>query len=270
MSKDTPVQPKLADLLAGYLNRQAEAQAAGLSHPELEAGTEAVAYDAGTVHTVEPKLAWEETLVVARCFVPSLKTQDWQLPPGWASLVAAHEPVVAVACAFGNFPQMVRHFHTILQSRNFSSLRPGSGTVRPASAPAVVDWAGQMAKKAVEQSEFPLMLAAVGTLRLAKEFDQAEQLFKAHDAAVPASLRPAWDNERAALAWHRGQAQQAVDIWQKLDPSAVVLFNRGMAELFHDRPTPAQASLKAAVTRLPEEGAWHHLGRLYLTLAQSR
>ena len=32
----------------------------------------------------------------------------------------------------------------------------------------------------------------------------------------------------------------------------------------------AQPALEQAVALLPDDGAWHHLGRLYLTLARSR
>ena len=266
MPEDTPVQPKLADLLAGYLQRQAQSQAAGLAG--VDAGAEVVPYEAGPVHPVDPRLAWDETLVVARCYAPNLKAQDWHIPPTWPALVAAHEPVVALACALGNFPQMVRHFHTILQSRNLAQLRPAS--VRPASAPAVAQWARQIAQNVAGPDSVPQLLGALGTLRLAKEFDEAEKILQAQDANVPAAWRTAWDNEKAALAWHRGQTQLASQQWQKLEPTAVVLFNRGMSELFLERPLPAQSFLQAAVARLPEEGAWHHLGRLYLALSQTR
>jgi len=259
MSKDTPTQPKLADLLAGYLGRQAEAPA------NLDGEGEVVAYDAGPVHPVDPGLAWNETLVVARCFAPGLKPAEWPAPAGWSALVAAHEPVVALACALGNFPQMVRHFHTILQCRNLALLRPGSGSARPVHAPGLVEWARKSAEKGPD-GRLPHLLAALGTLRAVREFDEAERLFQAHDAQIAAADRTAWENERAALAWHRGQSQQACDIWHRLEPTGVTLFNRGMADLFLDRPTQAHHSLKAAVARLPEEGAWGHLARLYLTL----
>jgi hypothetical protein len=263
MSHDKPAQPKLADLLVGYLNRRAD-------DSPSDADAEVVPYEAGPVHPVDARLAWDETLLVARCFAPDLKTQDSKAPPSWGGLVAAHEPAVAVACAVGNFPQMVRHFHSILQSRDLGQLRPGNGPARPSAAPAVVDWARERIRSAARSSQGLEMLTALGTLRLAKEFAEAEKLFLAHDADVPAPWRIAWDNEKAALMWHRGLAQQASDLWQKLEPNPVILFNRGMSDLFLDRLAEAQVSLKAAVARLPEEGAWHHLGRLYLTLAQSR
>lgn len=136
--------------------------------------------------------------------------------------------------------------------------------------PEVTDWARQFAQKAIGADQYLAMLMALGTLHLAKQFDGAEKLFQDYDAHIPAGWRSAWDNERAALAWHRGDAEQASDLWQRLEATAVVLFNRGMAELFLDRPASAQESLQAAIAGLPEEGAWHHLGQLYLTLAQAQ
>jgi hypothetical protein len=49
-----------------------------------------------------------------------------------------------------------------------------------------------------------------------------------------------------------------------------VLFNRGMAALFLGDAAEARTCLNQAVQQLPEESAWHHLGRLYLALAESR
>jgi hypothetical protein len=43
-----------------------------------------------------------------------------------------------------------------------------------------------------------------------------------------------------------------------------------MAALFLGRPTEAREHLKAAVAGLGETSAWHHLGSLYLTLAEMR
>jgi hypothetical protein len=71
------------------------------------------------------------------------------------------------------------------------------------------------------------------------------------------------------LAWHRGQAEKAHALWQQCADSAVVLFNRGMAALFLDRPPEASEDLSKAVALLPESSAWHHLGQLYRTLARA-
>jgi predicted Zn-dependent protease len=75
------------------------------------------------------------------------------------------------------------------------------------------------------------------------------------------------DNESAALAWHSGRIDEAVDLWNRAERSPAVVFNRGMAALFLDRPADAASALSEAVAMIPEDAAWHHLARLYLTLA---
>ena len=105
-------------------------------------------------------------------------------------------------------------------------------------------------------------------MRLAKQFDQAEALCTVLEPNVPAEWRAAWDNEMAALAWHRGDADQAVRRWAKAEPSLPVMFNRGMANLFTGRFAEASEVFKNnIVERIPESSGWHHLARLYLTLA---
>ena len=292
MSSDTPVQPKIGDLLADYLRRQTEAQAAGLASPDADA--EVLAYEAGPVRLIDAKLAWDETLTVAKSYGCECETQG-QMPPGWPNLVAGLEPVVALACALGNFPQMVRNFQAILQSRNLAQLRPSSARSPrpPENVGDLLEWADRTAKgnaflaprsrirknagkgestrilaNAATDTAFPQLLLVLGVLRLAKQFEHADKIVKRHNARVPATWRPAWDNEKAALAWHRGEADEANNLWQRQKATPMVLFNRGMSELFLDRPEKAKESLTQAVAELPEAGAWHHLGRLYLALAK--
>ena len=257
MSHEPPAPPKLADLMARYLAKQADAHAAGVSAPECEV----LPYEAGPVQPVDPKLAWDETLLVLTAFDPALAVRGGQAPPHWSTLVVSHEPVVALACGLGNFPQMVRDFHQILPTADLTALRPVPG--RPVAAPLLLDWAAK--------ADTPVArLLALGALRLAKQYDVAERYAADHDAVIPAGYRAAWENERAALAWHAGRADTARARWQTLPDRAPVLFNRGMADLFLGRPADARPALEAAVAALPEKSAWHHLGRLYLTLAEMR
>ncbi len=44
----------------------------------------------------------------------------------------------------------------------------------------------------------------------------------------------------------------------------------GMAALFLGQSAEARTSLGQAAAQLPEVGAWHHLARLYLALAEMR
>jgi tetratricopeptide (TPR) repeat protein len=113
-------------------------------------------------------------------------------------------------------------------------------------------------------------LLAVGALRLARQFEQAEELLRQCRDEAPAEWQAAVANEEAALAWHRGRAEEAVALWRAQPESVPVLFNRGMAALFLGDSAEARSCLSRAVAGLPEESPWYHLGRLYLALAEMR
>jgi hypothetical protein len=178
-------------------------------------------------------------------------------PPDWPMLVASQEPAVALAFAAGNFPQMVRHVQPLLHAEKLKDMRPVPGRAIP--VPALLAWARQ-------QTEYPQILMALGGLRLARQFDEAGKLVAKHRARVPAEWQPALANEEAALAWHAGRCDEAMKMWRSQPDSVPVLFNRGMAALFSSKPADARTSLKKAIDQLPEDSAWHHLGRLYLAL----
>jgi hypothetical protein len=255
--QETPAQPKLSSLLARYLQRQADAHANGLA--AVGPAGEVVPHEVGPVQPIDPKLAWEEAVAVAKFYVTSepLATQP---PPQWPQLVSNHEPETALPFCLGNFPQLVRNFHTLIDTKSLAELRPAAG--RPVDVPALVDWA----KQASCAKQFPRALLALGGLRLAKQFEVADELILATEEALPSKWRDAWANEKAALAWQRGQFEAASTQWQAMASSVPVLFNRGMAALFCGRPAEARPSLAEAVSQLPQTSAWHHLGQLYLAL----
>jgi hypothetical protein len=259
-NKSTPPSP--AALLAGYLHRQQEAHAAGLA--SLDPGGEVVPYEAGPVQPIDARLAWEEATAVIGFLAPGHKTNGWQAPPHWPALVAAHEPAAGVAFSLGNFPQLVRDLHMLVQPARLRGLRPAAS--RPATVPALLDWAVEAATK----KRFPQLLLAIGSLRLAKLFERAEEIIQAQDEAVPTPWRAAWDNETAALAWHRGREEEARALWLGQPASVPVLFNRGMSALFLDQPAAARPALQEVVGQIPETSAWHHLAQLYLALTTSR
>jgi hypothetical protein len=176
-------------------------------------------------------------------------------------LVASQEPAIALAFAVGNFPQLVRHVQPILQAAELADLRPTGG--RPIALPALVAWA-------TEQTTYPEVLLAVGALRLGRRFEAAEQLLTRLRPDVPAEWQAALGNEEAALAWHSGRGEEALKLWQSLPDSVPVQFNRGMAALFTGNAALARESLQQVVPHLSEDSAWHHLGQLYLALAESR
>jgi len=256
---DTPVQPALADLLARYLQRQADAHATGFA--AVESAGEVVPFDAAPVQTVDPRLAWDEALAALHFFSPETPTRSWTAPPDWPMLVASQEPATALAFGAGNFPQLVRYVRPLLDGTDLSALRPSAG--RPLGVPALIAWAQQ-------QKEWPGRLVALGALRLARQFDEADALGAQQRQSVPPSWQAAWANEEAALLWHRGRADEAATLWSKQADSVPVLFNRGMAALFLGRSAEARSWLQQAGDQLPEPGAWHHLAGLYLALAEMR
>ena len=107
-------------------------------------------------------------------------------------------------------------------------------------------------------------------LRAAGDFEQAESILNDLRKQVPHSHETALRNEEAALLWQRGKLEKAAEIWSQLPDSPAVLFNRGMAALFLGQSAVARECLKKAVAELPESGGWHHLGSLYLALAEMR
>ena len=114
-----------------------------------------------------------------------------------------------------------------------------------------------------------MSISTLAALRLAGEFERAAEFVRQHEDEVPAEWQAAWANETAALAWHRGDAEAALKLWSEQPDSVPVLFNRGMACLFLGRHAEAKAHLSQAIAQLPESSSWHHLGALYLALAQT-
>lgn len=246
----------LAELFTHYLRQQVEAQAQGLGFPETSG--EVVPHEAVPVQPTDPRQAWEDAIDVVSHFPTRPAHLPWTVAPDWPALVAAQEPAVALAFCLGNFPQMVRNLHPLLTG-NLTTLRVHPNHPVPAS-PGLREWAAQA------RHDAPRLMAA-GVLRLGRHFEEAAELLR-----TPASAE--WQmiqaNEEAALAWHRGDADQAHALWLAQEASVPVLFNRGMAALFLGRPVEARAALEQAVAALPETSAWYHLGHLYLALASAR
>jgi hypothetical protein len=256
-----PTQPPLQDLFARYLQRQATAHDEGLGLADR--GDEVVPFDAVPVQPVEPRLAWNEaTAVLAALNLPA-EARPGRVPPDWPTLVAAHEPEVGLPFCLGNFPQMVRHLPALLQTSDANTQRASNGRSVPVSGVAE---AGQAAVRA---KDYSTALFAAAVLRLARQYDAAGRLLS-ELKNVPATWRPVWANEEAALAWHRGESAVALASWKSQPDSVPVLFNRGMAALFSGDAVSARSDLSKAAAQLPENAAWHHLARLYLAIAEMR
>src|SRR5947209_14840534 len=160
-------QPAVGQLLARLLQRQAEAQAAGLAPAETG---EVTPYEASPVQPVDARLAWEEAIAVAGYLIPDVDRRSFSVPPHWPQLVAAQEPAAAPAFAVGNYPQMVRDLHLLLNRFRPAELRPAAGC--SLATPELLEWSA----KSVLQNKLPQVLLAVGSLRLARQFDEAGRI----------------------------------------------------------------------------------------------
>jgi tetratricopeptide (TPR) repeat protein len=257
-----PLQPPLSDLLAGYLRQEVSRHAAGLASTDTVG--EVVPYESVPVQPVDAGLAWREAVAIGRYYQAESQTRIGSVLPDWAAIVAAQEPAASIAFSFGNYPQLVRNLHVLLHATDLPALLPKE--IGSPSKLVLRDWAiAAPAKQA-----FPQVLLTVGILRLARQFEQAAELLQHHQASTPAGWQAAWANEYAALAWHRGQVEQAASLWEQQTPSVPVLFNRGMSTLFLGKSAEALPLLTQAVAGLSEANGWHHLGRLYLALAEMR
>lgn len=256
--QEKPAQPALSELLSSYLRGRGEMS------PAIQNLGEVIPFDSAPVQPVDARVAWDEATLAARHYHSQCTPQRWEVVPEWSALVAAHEPVAALPFCLGNFPQLVRDLHGLLHAQNLSAMRPAP--TRPAnSGPS-----DSLAHDALKQNQYGRFLMTIGSLRLAKHFDAAERLLDAHERDLPSGWQAAVANERAAINWHRGQAEEARALWAAQEPNVPVLFNRGMSALFSEDVTKAKESLVGAVEQLPDDNAWHHLGRLYLALAGIR
>ncbi len=241
----------LSELFTQYVRNQAAAREQGLGFADTLG--DVTPHDTTPVQPVDPALAWKDAVAAA-----SGSKQTWGVPTDWPQLVATQEPAVALAFALGNFPQLVRNLQPLLTRGDLTKLREAIN--RPPSQPALLDWAASV-------TDYPQKLLAAGVLRLARHFDRAGELLRAD---VPAEWQAVRANEEAALLWHRGRHEDAAKAWQAMEATTPVLFNRGMAALFLGRPADAHEALTQATAQLPETSAWHHLGMLYLALADAR
>jgi tetratricopeptide (TPR) repeat protein len=257
---NTGGQPALAELLGRYLPEQASAHAAGMAF--ANATGDVVPHDSVAAQPVDPRLAWDGACAAIRCLNPQADLRSWKVPVDWPSLVAGQESVTVLPFSVGNFPQMVRNLPELFDAAALTVGRTPSALVTPSND--VLAWAEDGSKR----GPHPLLAAAV--LRMIGQYDRAERILDRAQRTLTGEWKAALANERAALAFQRGRQDEAKANWEAEQESAPILFNRGLVALVSGRRTDAQALLRKAVAMLPESDAWHHLGRLYLALAEMR
>jgi tetratricopeptide (TPR) repeat protein len=248
-------QPSLDDLMGRFLATRSDASAGGAVEC---AGGDVEPHEVAAGFRVDPRAAWTDA-------VAALNTAPGSLPTEWAQVVAQPAPAFAVAMAAGNFPQRVKDLQPLLAAFNPGELRPAGSQVPAPGLSGLRTWIVREAKK---RQPATAALVAAGVARTVGEFDWAGELLLDAEALCTGDLRAAWENEHAALLWHRGQCEKALATWTALADTPAVLFNRGMALLFLGQLTEARIVLTKAVAALPEAGGWNALARLYLAVAE--
>jgi tetratricopeptide (TPR) repeat protein len=240
------------DMLRNLIERRSAAHASGLAAIDR---SEVEPFEAVPAQVLDPKQAWQEA-AAAIANVASIKPVA--APADWPELVAAMPPIVALPLAAGHFPQAVRDLQRLACSIDSPDVASDSGA--SLEIPSIESWAADQTG--------PQALVAVGMLRLAGQLPRAEKLLNKLEKKLLAEFQPLCTNERAANFWASGKRTEAAKLWSSLPENAPVLFNRGLAELFAGNKPSALTHLTKAVDIIPESSGWHHLGRLYLALAQ--
>ena len=259
VNKTQLTPPKLDDLMLRFVNRPVEAAAI-----EAEAGAlgEVQPYEVAVGFRTDSKLAWDEGFAAWHAL--GLNERKMSAPPEWSAVVVRHEAIAAQPLALAGYPQRVRDLTTLIQAKDLTTLRPRGES--QASSVSLRNWA----RKQIEKNDFAAILLAAAVLRSANDLDHADEILREGRDRVPEAMRPAFINEEAAMLWQRGDSEKALALWESLPETPASLFNRGMASLFLGLTDKALALLGKAIAQLPENDGWHHLGNLYLALAQMR
>jgi hypothetical protein len=253
----TKKQPTIAELTANMLNHTTDA---ATLETALDALGAVEPHEVAVGFRAEPRLAWQEALAVLAAFGHAAVSIP--APADWGRLVVRQEAVAAVPFALGNYPQRVRDLGTLLAAQDLRTLLPTNVETEAASN-GLVQWGTPF----IEHGTLPQALVAAANYRAANDFDRAATTLADLADRVPSAWQPVLANEQAALLWQRGQFAEALAAWERQADSAVVSFNRGMANLFLGNIAAAQANLRQAVALLPDNSAWHHLASLYAALA---
>jgi hypothetical protein len=258
-------QPTLADLMVRFLANRSDAAVAAVE----PAGGEVVPHEVAGGFRADPRTAWTDataalTTLRASRGLTSSGSPAGPVPAEWAGFVGQPATAFAVPLAAGNFPQQVKDLHPLLARFDPTGRRP-TGAEPP--APGLTGLRAWVTREANKQQPAAVLLAA-GVARAIGDLDRAEELLAAAEALCTGELRAAWENERAALLWHRGRCADALATWDAMAESPAVLFNRGMARLFLGRAAEAREPLRRAAAGLPETNGWQALAQLYLALAE--
>jgi tetratricopeptide (TPR) repeat protein len=261
--------PQLSELFTDYLRRS-------IAEPQLHQAlpeSEVELHQAASLALVEPRQALQDATTAATWLLDKVSAaafRSLQMPPGWALLVRNQEALCAIPFCLGYYPQMLRDVGPLLAGNARAALLAAPN--QSAAMTDVVAWA----EAKLRAGRWAESLFAVAVLRSWGQHDAARKFFGAVAQFVPASWDVLVQNEKAALSWSAGDRQGAANLWAEVASqktgasraaSTPVLFNRGLAALVAEQFEEARKFLSQAVESLPDGSAWHHLGRVYVSLA---
>ncbi|MEZ6142689.1 MAG: hypothetical protein R3B84_19175 [Zavarzinella sp.] len=253
------VQPSIAELMSGFLNRQDDA---ALLAAAADAIGDVEPHEVTAGFRTEPRLAWNEATSIAT--LAGQTTEAVSPPSQWGDLVARQAPAYALPMAYGNYPQRVSDLSQLVQAKDLQKLL-STTTQQDASAPL-----HQWTEKYLSNGKTPESLVAVGMLRAAGDLQATEKALELLQGKLGTEWSALLQNERATLAWSRGNHAEAIAIWQELKDTVFGRFNLGMAMLFTHQIAEAIVLLKGALKDLPEQSGWYHLAQLYVSLAEMK
>ena len=252
-------QPSLEDLMVRFLATRSDASPGAVEHAEGDVEP----FEVAAGFRVDPRAAWTDA-AAAHNTGANPGTPAGTIPPEWGDLVGQPAAAFAVAMAGGNFPQRVKDLHPLLTKFAPAELRPSASQSPAPGLSGLRTWVAREFKKRQPTA----ILMAAGVARAIGEFDWSHEVLTEAESLCTGELRAAWENERAALLWHRGDCSAALAAWDALPETPAVLFNRGMANLFLGKFTESRALLGRAVAAIPEASGWNALARLYLAVAE--
>ncbi|HEY3787850.1 MAG TPA: tetratricopeptide repeat protein [Urbifossiella sp.] len=248
-------QPTLTDLMVRFLATRSDAASAAVE----PASGEVEPHEVAAGFRVDPRAAWTDAVAAIQ-----LAADSSPIPSDWGSLVNQPSAMFAVAMAVGNFPQRVKDLHPLLARFEIRELRPSAHPAATTGFSGLHTWLEREAKKGTS----PALLLAAGLARTTGDFDRSAQLLADAKPHSLGNLQAVWENEWAALLWHRGQCEEALAAWTAMSASPAVHFNRGMALLFLGQSSEARAAFTQAIAVIPETSGWNALARLYQTVAE--
>jgi hypothetical protein len=243
--------PTLQELLAKYLAQSAEAPVLPVSEVEP--------HQAALPAWTEPRAVWGEALRTAQLLLPAQAAWQCEVSAAWAKLLGESGTQGAVTFCLGHVPQLLYDVTPLLTKGRQALKLPEP---RPDAGPAPE---GSLTKNA----SLPEKFLHTACLRMAGHFAAAEQQLMALAKEGGSEYALLLANERAALAWQRGDVKAAVQLWSTRAEQPVFAFNLGLAALCQGDVTTAATHLKKAAGALPESDPWHHLAHVYLTLAEA-